>query len=146
MIWLLDTNVISELRKPRPDKSVLNWIAKQDASSIWTSRVCLVEIQSGIALQVDPQQKQRLQDWHENSVLSMFDRKVFDVTEDALKHWIHNLQVAKARQQSAPPVDFLIAAICQATNSVIATRDVAPFVACGIPTLNPWTGERFNGA
>jgi toxin FitB len=146
MIWLLDTNIISELRKPRPDKSVLDWIAKQDAKSIWTSRVCLVEIQSGIALQSDPQQKNRLQDWYNEVVLLMFDGKVFDVTDVSLKNWIENLQRAKAGQQSAPPVDFLIAAICQATNSRIATRDVAPFVACGVPTLNPWTGERFNGA
>ncbi len=146
MIWVLDTNIISELRRPQPNKSVLDWIAKQDANSIWTSRVCLAEIQLGIALQPDLQQKQRLQDWHDDIVLSMFDGKVFDVTEVTLTNWLRNLQDANARQIFAPPVDFLIAALCQTTNSTIVTRDVAPFIACGVPTLNPFTGERFNGA
>lgn len=146
MIWLLDTNTISELRKPKPNKAVVDWLAKEEANSIWTSRLCLVEIHFGIELQSDLTQRNLLSHWYHEAVLPMFENKIFEVDEASLKAWLEYLRRAKAKQLAAPPADFLIAATGEATNSIVVTRDVNPYVVCGVPTFNPWTGEGFNGA
>jgi toxin FitB len=146
MIWLLDTNVISELKKPRPRTEVLNWIEQNKSEEIWTSRVCLAEIMSGITRRQGDIDRAALQNWYQLVVLPMFDGKTFDVTGEVLLDWLDLQRDLQAKRGPTPPVDLLVASTCRVYSCAVATRDVVPFVAAGVATINPFTGERFNGA
>jgi toxin FitB len=84
--------------------------------------------------------------WITETVRPWFGNRVLQVEEGSVRRWLMFLKQAQKQQGSAPHVDLLVAAIVLDKNMSIATRDVAPFVASGVPTLNPWTGERFIGA
>ncbi len=144
MIWVLDTNVISELRRPKPNKRVTDWVSQQNSDDIWTCRICLVEIQSGIAMRATDDLSVELQHWYNGIVMPMFENKLFDISDETLMEWLAILRSFKAQRLPAPPVDLLIAATCKSIGCGIATRDTKPFATCGIQTFNPFTGEHFN--
>ncbi len=145
-MWLLDTNVISELRKPRPDKNVLTWIGKQSFDQLLTSVVCLAEIKTGIQAQHSVEDRERLQIWYGVTVEPMFQRQTIQVSENILLIWLRLIKQMHAKRLNAPPVDLLVAATCIDQKITAVTRDVYPFVNAGAPVLNPWTGESYNGA
>lgn len=144
--WLLDTNVISELKKPTPNPDVLTWVGALARTALHTSSVNLAEIRFGIVAQAEPVRRQGLQAWLDELVRPLFDDRVLEATEDALLQWRILVDRADRNRQPSPSADLLIAAIATVNSLPVATRDVAPFVSAGIPVLSPWTGERFNGA
>jgi toxin FitB len=146
MIWVVDTNVISEMRKPKPNRLVVDWLTGVDSKSIWTTSVCLAEVLYGIEKLADTGERAALQRWYHDVVVAMFENRIYDVSSVTLVEWLKLMSNSKSKRQYAPPVDYLIASICRAEGAHVVTRDVAPFIASGVPTFNPWTGERFNGA
>lgn len=144
--WLLDTNVISELRKPAPNPDVTYWVGECARSALFTSTVNIAEIRFGIALQAEPVRRQVLQVWLDDLVRPMFEDRILPATEDALVHWRILVDHAGRNRQPAPSADLLIAAIAVINGMPVATRDALAFVSAGVAVLNPWTGERFNGA
>ena len=83
MAWLLDTNVISELRKPNPERKILDFVSVTPLSDLYVSIVSLAEIRYGIELSSDPQKRSALQDWLTVKVRPMFDpQRTLPVTED----------------------------------------------------------------
>ncbi len=145
-MWLLDTNVISELRKPRPDKNVITWIGNQSLDQLLTSVVCLAEIKAGIQTQHSVEDRERLQIWYGITVEPMFKRKTIQVSENILLIWLRLIKQMHAKRINAPPVDLLVAATCIDLKITAVTRDVNPFVNAGASVFNPWTAERFIGA
>lgn len=145
-MWLLDTNVISELRKPRPDKNVITWIGNQSLDQLLTSVVCLAEIKAGIQALHSVEDRERLQIWYGVTVEPMFQRQTIQVSENILLLWLRLIKKMHAKSINAPPVDLLVAATCIDLGITAVTRDVYPFVNAGVPAFNPWTGERFDGA
>jgi toxin FitB len=145
-MWLLDTNVISELRKPRPSKDVLAWIEVQNSERLLTSVVCLAEIVSGIRTQSNAAMQKSLNDWYVGIVQPMFDGRTIQLSQSIVITWLGLIRDLHGKRQSAPPADLLIAATCIEMNIPVVTRNVYPFSEIGIPTFNPFTGERFNGA
>jgi toxin FitB len=145
-MWLLDTNVISELRKPKPSSSVLAWIETQKFESLITSVVCMSEIVSGIRAQSNTAMQNSLNDWHVGIVQPMFEGRTIQLSQSIVITWLGLIRDLHGQRRSAPPADLLIAATCLEMNVPVVTRDVYPFTEVGVPTLNPFTGERFNGA
>ena len=83
MAWLLDTNVISELRKPNPERKVIEFISATPLSELYVSIVSLAEIRYGIELSPDAQKRSALQDWLTFKVRPMLDcQRALSVTED----------------------------------------------------------------
>jgi toxin FitB len=146
MNWLLDTNIISETRKPKADLAAMNWLGQLPALQLHTTEVNMAELVYGAESQEDVLKRRELLTWVEQAVRPWLKGRIHAVTENVLVRWKHITRERDARQQRAPATDLLIASIAIEQGLAIATRDTAPFVACGIPTLNPWTGERFNGA
>lgn len=144
--WLADTNVISEVRRKQPDTKVLEWIGKIDLDCLFTTSVNIAELRFGIANQKSPPEAHLLTVWLENAVRPWFQNRILDVAEESLFRWRTLLRDLERRQLPAPAVDILIAAIALQHGLYVATRDIKPFIATGVPVLNPWTGERFNGA
>ena len=144
--WLLDTNVISETRKPQPSRHVAAWIAEINNEFLYTSAMNIAELRYGAGQHSDQLLQVEIFNWIEQSVRPWFGKRIFQVDENVLLNWRILSRKSQLARNPTPPVDLLIAAVAHSHGLEIATRDVAPFVACGLPVLNPWTGERFNGA
>lgn len=134
---LLDTNVISELRKVgdgRADPGVMAWLAGTDASSCYVSALTLMELETGILRleRRDPAQGNLLRRWMESRVMPEFAERTLPVdTTVALR--CARLHVPDPRAER----DALIAATALVHGMRVVTRNVADFAATGVPLLNP---------
>jgi toxin FitB len=84
--WLLDTNVLSELRRPRPAEKVVAFVASQPLESLNVSSVTLAEIRFGIELVADAGQRAELNDWLTHKIRPLFARRVLPVSEDTMSN------------------------------------------------------------
>lgn len=141
-MFLLDTNVISELRKTgdgKADANVVAWLSRVDATTFYLSAVTLMEIELGI-LRIerrDLAQGARLRVWLDQHILPEFaDRTLPIDTAVALR--CAPLHVPNPR----PERDAFIAAIALVHGMTIVTRNLADFEATGVPLLNPWEKPR----
>ncbi len=85
--WLLDTNILSELRRPKPERKVLAFVAAQPLELIYVSAATLAEIRFGIELLADVGRRAELNDWLAHKVRPMFERRVLEITEDIMFKW-----------------------------------------------------------
>jgi predicted nucleic acid-binding protein len=140
MKWLLDTNVISEPMRPRPNADVLRWLDAQDPE-LSVSVVTLAELREGATTLSDPARRNRFEDWISEIVIPAFDRRTFAVTLDVLTDFIAlgRRLGARGRPQSAP--DLLIAATARTNDLILVTRNTRDFAFTGVTLYNPWTNE-----
>ncbi len=137
--WLLDTNVISELRRPRPDTRVLTFIAGQPLARLFVSTVTLAEIRFGIEMVSDPIQRAELGDWLIHKVRPMFDQRVLAVSEAVMFKWRLLVEDGRKAGHTFSQPDLIIAAIGLHHGLTVVTRDVADFARARVPVFNPWT-------
>jgi predicted nucleic acid-binding protein len=135
---LLDTNVVSELRKVRmgkADANVAKWVETLTTESLFVSAITLHELEIGVLLaeRRDPPQGAMLRLWLETQVLPAFDGKILAV-DTAVGRRAAKLHVPHPR----PINDALIAATALVHGLTIVTRNVADFEGTGAPVLNPW--------
>ena len=137
MSYLLDTNVISELRKPasRADRSVRAWASARKPSELHLSAITILEIELGIARlgRHDQAQAARLRAWLEEDVLEVFSGRILPigVAEVRRAAW---LQLPDPR----PERDALIAATAIVHDLTVATRNVGDFAPMGVAVVDPW--------
>jgi toxin FitB len=146
MNWLLDTNIISETRRKRQSLDVVDWIASIPSKQLFTSVVSLAELTYGAQQLVNNARREEIEIWIRLVVRPLFADRIFGVHESVLVRWQRITRQSNISGKPSPGADLLIAAIALDNQLSVATRDVDPFIACGVPTFNPWTGERFNGA
>ena len=144
--WLVDTNVISELYRSRPYERITTWFASEMKSSLYVSTVTLAEIRFGIEIRSDPLIRAQLLAFLQEVARPLFEGRVLQAGEEELLAWRLLADRANKAGRPLPQPDSLIAAIALVHSMSVATRDVEPFIYAGVPVLNPWTGERFNGA
>lgn len=142
--WLLDTNVISEWRKPRPDRRVVEFLSGELRSSLYTSIVCLAEIRKGIEDAPQASTRKALVSWLEQALRPYFGRNALDVTEDIVLTAMRMIDQLQKKRRAVSLVDIWIAATARHRQLCVVTRNTTDLVATGVPVLNPWTGERFN--
>jgi predicted nucleic acid-binding protein len=129
--WLLDTNVISELRKPNCDARVKAWADGQEPSTLFLSRVTIAEIRYGIErLPAVHRSQKRLEAWLADELRPWFADRVLDVDEE--------VQGEAIRHTFLQP-DLLIAATAILHDLCVVTRNIDDFVPTGVALLNPWT-------
>lgn len=108
MAWLLDTNVISELRKPRAEQRVLDFVAATPLSELYVSIVTFVELRFGIDRSPDAAKRAALEDWLGNSVRPMFDpTRILPVTEDVLLRWRALMEDGRKRGHTFSQPDLI---------------------------------------
>ena len=131
--YLLDTNVVSELRKPRPNGGVVAWLESLDDEQLYVSAVTLGEIQEGIEMtrEQDPVKAQELEDW---LALMAGAYNVLPMDAAAFTAWARLMH----RKSDTLHEDAMIAATAKVHGLTIATRNVADFQALGLEVFNPF--------
>lgn len=134
MTFLLDTNVISELRRRRPDAKVVLWLKRVDPSALWISVLTLGEIAKGAAQQAarDRAQAAIYYEWLAVVRLNYADRTI-EIDADIADAWGR-----LAAKRPLPVIDGLLAATALVRGLTLVTRNVSDVADLGIPVLNPW--------
>ena len=135
MSYLLDTNVISELRRKAPDPGVVSWFAERPAVTLYISVLTLGEIRKGIESLADTAKRQQIGDWLETDVMAFFAGRILSVDEATADAWGRLLAAAG---RPLPSIDSLLAAIALANDLVLVTRNTKDFIGLPLATFNPW--------
>ena len=136
--WLLDTNVISELRRPRPKGRVVAFVAAQPLEQLFVSTVTLAEIRFGIEIISDPSRRTSLNDWLNNKVRPLFDQRVLAISEDVMFRWRLLVEEGRKAGHTFSQPDLIIAATAVHFGLTVVTRDTADYVRARVPVFNPW--------
>lgn len=138
MSWLLDTNILSELRKPRPEQRVVDFVAGQPLESLFTSAVVMAEIRFGIELVPDANRRSELQDWLTHRLRPLFGQRVLPVSEDVMLKWRLLVEEGRKTGHTFSQPDLIIAATALEHGLTIATRNTADYEKARVPVINPW--------
>jgi toxin FitB len=139
--WLLDTNVISELRRPRPNARVRAFVARQPLEDLFVSTVTFAEIRYGIERVADPIRRAELNDWLLHKVRPLFDQRVLDVSEDVMFKWRLLVEDGRKAGHTFSQPDLIIAATALQNGLTVVTRDTGDYELARVPLLNPWVDE-----
>jgi predicted nucleic acid-binding protein len=136
--WLLDTNVLSELRRPKPESKVVGFIASKPLDLLFVSTVTFAEIRFGIERIGDATRRAELNDWLAHKVRPMFEQRALAVTEDVMFKW--RLLVADGRKagHTYSQPDLIIAATALHHGLTVVSRDTSDFKKARVPVINPW--------
>jgi hypothetical protein len=137
--WLLDTNILSELRRPKPEPKVTTFIAAQPLESLYVSTVTLAEIRFGIELLSDAARRSKLNDWLSRKVRPMFEQRVLEITEDIMLKWRLLVEEGRKVGHTFSQPDLIIAATAQHHGITVVTRDTADYSKAHVAVFNPWT-------
>lgn len=135
---LLDTNILSELRRPKPEPKVLTFIAEQSLDLLFISTVTLAEIQFGIELVPGAGKRAELTEWLAHKVRPMFDQRVLPVSEDVMFKWRLLVEDGRKTGHTYSQPDLIIAATALQHGLTLVSRDVGAFERTRVPLLNPW--------
>ena len=136
--WLLDTNILSELRRPKPEPKVTAFLSEASLPSIFVSTVTFAEIRFGIELAADPMQRVALMDWLTYRVRPLFENRNLPLTEDIMLRWRLLIEAGRKRGHTFSQPDLLIAATALEHDLTVVTRDTRDYDAAGAKVFNPW--------
>lgn len=133
--YLIDTNVISELRRREPDPLVVRWFAQRPAEHLFLSVLTLGEIRRGVERLVAGQRQQELRSWLEQELPAFFSGRVLPVDAGIAHRW-GRMQAAIGRP--LPAIDSLLAATALEHNLVLVTRNLKHVADLPVAIANPW--------
>lgn len=136
MSYLIDTNILSELRRKSANPGVVEWFAQRPATTLYLSVLTLGEIRKGIEGDSDCSRRQVLLDWLETDLPAFFTGRVLSVDAAVADRW--GRLVAAARQP-LPAIDSLLAATALEHDLVLITRNVKDFTGLPVEIFNPWS-------
>ena len=139
MIFLLDTNVLSETMKPRPAAAIASWMRAQPVRSLFTAALCQAEILAGIAVLPTSRRRAELEAIAQAIFGQDFEGRVLPFDADAASAYA---ELFAARRQAGRPIempDLIVAATARAHDAAIVTRDRSGFEGCGLTLIDPWT-------
>jgi toxin FitB len=137
--WLLDTNIVSELRKPRPERRVLAFVAHQSLDRLFLSEVTFAEIRFGIERATAPARRAEIRDWLTHKLRPMFEGRVLPVTEDIFLKWRLIIEEGRKAGHTFSQPDLFIAATSLHHGLTVVTRNAADYKTARAPVFNPWT-------
>ena len=137
--WLLDTNVLSELRRPRPERKVLAFVAAQPLELLYVSSVTFAEIRFGIEIVSDANHRAELNNWLTHKVRPMFEQRVLAITEDIMFKWRLLVEDGRKARHTFSQPDLIIAATALHHGLTVVSRDVRDYRKARALVLNPWT-------
>jgi toxin FitB len=139
--WLLDTNILSELRRPRPEPKVVMFVAGQPLESLHISSVTLAEIRFGIALMADAGRRAELNDWLAHKVRPMFEQRVLPVTEDIMFKWRLLVEDGRRIGHTFSQPDLIIAATALEHGLTLVSRNTSDYEKARVTVLSARYGQ-----
>ena len=135
MSYLIDTNVLSELRKRQPDAQVVRWMAERPATTLYLSVLTLGELRKGVEGLMQEARKRRLLDWLEVELPAYFAGRIVSVDAAVADRWGRLLSQAR---RPLPAIDSLLAAMALAHGLTLVTRNLKDFQYPDLQVLDPW--------
>jgi toxin FitB len=139
--WLLDTNVLSELRRPKPDRKVRSFVPSQPLDCLYVSTVTMAEIRFGIEMQSDASLRADLTDWLTHKVRPMFEQRVLPVSEDIIFKWRLLVEEGRKTGHTFSQPDLFIAATALQHGLTVVSRDVTDYAKARVALFNPWVNS-----
>jgi predicted nucleic acid-binding protein len=136
--WLLDTNVLSELRRPRPEPRVVAFIEAQPLNALYVSVVTFAEIRFGIELVADAGRRAELHDWLTLKVRPMFEQRVLPVSEDVMFKWRLLVEEGRKSGHTYSQPDLIIGATALHYGLTVVSRDTSEYRRARAEVVNPW--------
>ncbi len=136
-MFILDTNVLSEMMRVTRVPEVAAWMDAQDEALLFTTSISQAELFSGLAVMADGRRRRDLV----KIALEMFaefDGRVLSFDTDAASAYADLYAGRRAMGRPSAPLDLMIASIARSQGAVMVTRDVGGFEGCGVPLINPW--------
>lgn len=135
---LLDTNVLSELQRPRPSAKVVAFVSAQPLESLFVSAVTFAEIRFGIERIADVHKRAALNDWLHLQLRPMFENRVLPVSEDIMFKWRLMVEEGRRTGHTFSQPDLIIAASALHHGLAVVSRDEAGYAKTGVTLINPW--------
>jgi predicted nucleic acid-binding protein len=135
---LLDTNVLSEVRRPVPDRRVLGWLDGLDEDRVFISTASIAELKRGIALMADGRRRDALAAWLATDLPARFETRILSIDRAVAECWGDLMAGSRKRGVALSVMDGFFAATALAHGLTLATRNVKDFAAFGVPLFNPW--------
>lgn len=139
MNFLLDTNVVSEWTKPRPDTGIVAWLAEADEDRVFISVVTLAELRHGIERMPAGARRDRLDVWLTEQMPARFEARVLPVDAGIADGWGRIMARGQAAGRPVGTMDGFIAATAEHHDLTLVTRNVSDFDVLGIRLVNPWS-------
>ena len=135
MSYLIDTNVLSELRRKEPNPGVVAWFEERPATTLYVSVLTLGEIRKGIEALGKSKRKLKLLDWLETELPAFFAGRILPIDEEVADRWGRLLASAS---RPVPAIDSLLAATALVHGLALVTRNVDDFPHPDLEIINPW--------
>jgi len=136
--YLVDTNVLSELRRREPEPAVVAWFEERPATTLYLSVLTLGELRKGIEALPEGKRRLKLTDWLDTALPEFFSGRILPVDKEVADRWGRLLAAAK---QPLPAIDSLLAATALTHGLRLVTRNVRDFRHPGLEVINPWKDE-----
>lgn len=137
--FLLDTNIISELVKPKPEPHVTKWIESVDESLLYLSVLTVGEIRKGISLLRNASRRAALEAWLDSDLTLRFAQRILPIDQAVADRWGRITANASMAKSQLPAIDGLLAATALHHNLTLVTRNTEDVSAAGVPAFNPWS-------
>jgi len=138
MKYLLDTCVISEAIKPKPNRNVVSWLKNQDETSLYLSVLTFGEIEKGIEKSVDGRRKNKLRLWVEEDLKQRFEGRILPIDMEVASKWGEIQGKSEAVGKPLPSIDGLIAVTGLVNNCIVVTRNISDMQQSSVELHNPW--------
>lgn len=136
MSYLIDTNILSELRRKSPDPGVVEWFSQRRSTTLHLSVLTLGEIRKGIEGIGDDVRRQSLIDWLETDLPTFFTGRILSINNAVADRWG---RLIAAAGRPLPAIDSLLAATALEYDLVLVTRNVKDFAGLPVQIFNPWS-------
>ena len=138
MNYLLDTCVLSEFIRRKPEQKVVHWVDSIDEDKLFLSVITIGEIQHCIVRLPESHRKNDLLVWLNNELIKRFDQRIIPVDTPTMLLWGNLIAKMESTGQPMAVMDSLIIATALQNNLIVATRNVSDFLPCGVQVINPW--------
>lgn len=136
---LLDTNIISEMMRPEPNKTVIDWLNAQEPLDVYISAVTIAEVEYGLKVLPDGQKRWGLKQKFDWLIAQGFSERVLDFTAEAALHYADMMAHRRGLGLPMSVPDGQIAAIARLHRFTLATRNLKAFEECGLMLVNPFS-------
>jgi toxin FitB len=135
---LLDTNVLSEVRRPAPDPKVIGWLDTLDEDRCFISVASIAELKRGIALMSDGRRRSALAAWLSIDLPARFADRILPIDQAVAERWGELMADSRRSGVALSVMDGFFAATALTKSLTLVTRNIKDFASFGVPLFNPW--------